>query len=312
MNDALVQIFLCYRYSKTHKRILIIDSTASGLYLPFSEFFEFTKPDAAVIPQLDESLLAYLETLETRPAELQGRIGSFKSSYSHEICASRDTVSGISTKLDFSMGANEPLLVHENFGGGKRSIEMLGFLSLRESVADEISRRLEVLPTNYASIHVRNTDLQSDYEPFLVSIAPKIAGRDVLLCSDDDKVFASALRLFGAEKTINLRRVGGFDGRPLHSLGDSVDDATKFSIVLDALTDLMAMAFSQSVYLTTSTDGHQSGFGRLGQLLNSDKPLAMQLLRRPVPLSARLYRAIHQKLSLLSWRRYGLIRSRSA
>jgi hypothetical protein len=306
LNDTLVQIFLCLQYAKTNRRTLIIDTARSGIYLPFHHFFEFIRPDSSVVLELNDQLLAHLESLECHPPELRGRIGSFNTEYSGEIGSSRDTVSGISTRLDFGLATNEPLVVHENCGGGRKSIQMLGFLCLRESVAGEINRRLMLLPESYVSIHVRNTDMHCDYELFFASIAPEIAGKNVLLCSDDDKVFASASKFFGADKTINLRRVGGFDGKPLHSLGSGVDDGTKFSIVIDALTDLMAMAFSKCVYLTTSTDGHQSGFGRLGENLHSHQSLALQLMRRPVPLSFQLNRSMRQILNRLYWRWSGL------
>jgi hypothetical protein len=303
MNDTLVQIAKCYRYAQKHKRRLIIDTTRSGMYLPFDRFFEMAKPDPSVVLSLDYVLLAHLETLQCYPGVLQGRIGSYKTKNIRGSGGQREVKSGVFTRLNFQSSAIEPLVVHECFGGGRHSKLILGLLCLREKVADEINRRLATLPASYVAIHIRNTDMQTDYLEFFDVIRTQVEGHPIVLCSDDDDVKAQAIAIFGQEYIIGLRQIAGFGSKPLHSLGSKISDQTKFKIMLDALTDLMAMALSQKVYSPKNIDGKISGFGKLGMLLQTDKAIALQLLRRTTPIRMKI---MHSVKVYLEWRHFRL------
>lgn len=298
LNDTLVQIFLCYRYAKTHRRALVIDTRQSGIYLPLDRFFALHKPDPAVFLSIDDDLLAHLNALACHPSQLQGRIHAFKTAYDAGTNQQRDLQTRISTRLNFKSSATEPLVVHEDFGGGNKSVKTLRLLCLKTDVADEINRRLSVLPASYVALQVRNTDRQSDYLPFFAQHREKFANSMVLLCSDDDKVSSHAQDVFGPDKIINLRRIGGFHGKPLHLLGKKISEEAKFNILLDALTDIMAMAMANAVYVAN----HESGFGRLGRALQADKALASQLLGRPLPSGPGTLRARLQAVEMLYWR----------
>jgi hypothetical protein len=299
LNDALAQMFLCYLYAKKHHRTLIIDSTFSGFYLPFDTFFELLETDPSVKLSLDDDLRGHLNTLTCAPAELQGRISSFMAYYCNSLNGYRDALTHVSTCCDFTKPAAEELVVHENAGGGKKSRKMLGLLRLRPSIAEEINRRLAVLPHSYVAVQIRNTDMRTNYLAFFEKLRPALQGKTILLCSDDDEVKAQASQLFGADRVVSLRQFGGFNGQPLHLLGSDVDVETKYNLTLDALTDLMAMGLARAVHVPLNIEGGVSGFGQLGRLLQADKSLVHQLLHRPAGLSMRLNRYLRQKIHLL-------------
>lgn len=298
LNDTLVQIYKCYRYAKRHKRTLVIDSRKSGIYLPLDRFFELHKPDPTVLLSVDDDLLKYFDTLPCHPQELRGRISTFKTYTTVDTTRQLDVKTGVPTGFDFKTIVGEPLVVHENFGGGNLSTKTLRLLCLKSEIAEKIKRSLSQLPKSYVALQVRNTDMQSNYLQFFQNVRPHVAGRFVLLSSDDDKMKACAAEVFGSDKVINLRRIGGFNGKPLHLLGKKVRETTKFKIVLDALTDLMAMAHSQTVYLANN----KSGFGRLGRALQADKALTAQLLGNSAPASSKTIRSRLQAIEALFWR----------
>ncbi len=145
--------------------------------------------------------------------------------------------------------------------------------------------------------------MQTDYLEFFDRIRTQIGNQPILLCSDDDAVKEKASIVFGSHKIISLRQITGFGNKPLHLLGSKVTDETKFDIVLDALTDLMAMALAKKVYIPKNTQGKLSGFGRLGKMLQADKAIVLQLLRRPIPFPLNLIRTMKRSMEWLSWPR---------
>jgi hypothetical protein len=280
LNDTLVQIFRCYAYAKEHQRNLIIDTLRSGIYLPFDRFFKLNTPDPSVFMSLNSDILHHLQSLACHPVELQGRIDSYTLVLSPKIKGYRDSQSEAPTKLDFSESFDEPLVIHEAYGGGKQSIDMLRLLRFTTSVADEVKLRLSDLPDAYAVLQIRNTDMKTDYLPFLEALKHKITGKFVVVCSDDDAAVTQVRAALGFANTASLRRIGGFKGRPLHMLGKHLNENLKFDIMMDALTDLMAMALSEKLYFTENRQGTHSGFAQLGRLLHSDNACALQLLHR--------------------------------
>ena len=179
INDMLVQIEKCWRYSEIHNRILYVDSSKSGLLDNLG--FYFLEPSG--VKYGEASSLLSLSGLATFPKISETEELKFKSKYSSACRNFIFEYEGTQISFDFAKNYEEDVLIHEQCGGGRESLQALGKLELQPTLASEIIKKIKSLGS-YDAIHVRNTDYKTDYKAFFNDL--NIAGdRNIVLCSDD-------------------------------------------------------------------------------------------------------------------------------
>ena len=282
VNDTLVQIAKCWKYSMLRRRFLIVDTTRAGLRDPLDHYFEPNRQGRSFVLSLAPSLTHDLNSLECHPTALTGRIDSYKGVRTPG--GILDEASGVRTTFDFSQPYDARLLVHEESGGG-RGLGFLTQLRFRDEVAETIAQRLRSLPLHYRAIHIRNTDIDTDYETYFRSIKPELEGQDLLVCSDDRVCVEHARQFFAGNRVHTVSDIPDTGGKPLHKLRQGVRDNN-----LDAFTDLMAMSGADAILvpppergLTARWDGrpHISGFARLARDLGMHRRIQDTLMGDP-------------------------------
>ena len=102
---------------------------------------------------------------------------------------------------------NESMTIHASSGGGLESLQMLKLLRLNKNIRNQILTKLKDLPHDYDAIHIRHTDYQTDYQTFIQSINSELAGRTVLICSDNPDVLKFAKENLKLSKVICVTKV---------------------------------------------------------------------------------------------------------
>ena len=290
MNDTLCQIQRCWDYAVRYQRILIIDTTCSGLHGPFSDFFELRRPRSWIELQLTSRRLADLEPLSCQPEAIAHRIGQYRSA----IEWSRDhgiVLKGTRTQISFDFNQDHPeaVLVHEQGGGGQGSFDLLEQLRLASSIVAEITGTLERCPRPYVGIHVRNTDYRTDYISLFEDLATELRGQRVLVCSDDAAVIQEARQHFWASELLVTSEPPHSQGEPLHHINTFQDISVSHRLAHEALIDLLALGGSSSLHFRSHRAGESSGFSLLAQHLQRHQDVIKALLHRP-PLLPTLSR----------------------
>ncbi|MEP6355049.1 MAG: hypothetical protein ABJ081_00005, partial [Hyphomicrobiales bacterium] len=191
LNDTLCQIERCWSYCLEYNRKLILDSYNSGLVDDFSNYFE-PRDDAIIYKAPDwlKNIASFLLPKKMKRKEridiwlfLQGRYYFAVWNERRLKFVSKYTL----RKINFSIRRRHRrwLLIHEDSGGGERSSECLKRLKFTKKVSVEIINRLSKIEKPYSAVHIRNTDYQTDYVRFFEDIAPKVKGKNLLVCSDD-------------------------------------------------------------------------------------------------------------------------------
>lgn len=287
LNDTLCQIEFCRQYAIKFDRTLYLDTRKSGLLGDFSIFFKML--DSVGIQHISCSSdidFAQLNKLSAFPSVLDGRLDSYDSYYSPTI---RKIVERISdTPVTFNMDSEyvEDVLVHQQPGGGSKSFALLSHLTLSAPIKEEIRNRLAVLPEKYCAVHVRNTDYKSDYISFFEDIKETVSGTNLLICSDDAEVIAYAKNYFFNSKVFSITTTTLRDQKPLHRASAYKDDNMRILATLNALTDLIALAKSETLHFPKigklSASGEStlgtSGFSRLAEYLFLNKNLINSLM----------------------------------
>jgi hypothetical protein len=181
----------------------------------------------------------------------------------------------------------EQLVIHPNSIGGDYGILALSMLQLRKQAQEHVRSKLEICGPDYDALHIRHTDYQTNYVPFVKEIKPKLENRTLLLCSDNPDVIDTVREMLDQTQVVVLSETLGEKrvrpGNPLHRNG-SRDRAFIRKRNIDMITDLMAMGKARHLYFTQIINkrwNHSySGFSRLAKHLH-ERPLVWNALMNP-------------------------------
>jgi hypothetical protein len=271
LNDCLRQLQKCWRYAVLHRRTLIVDTAGFAVMSPFGRYFEPRRAGASFVLTLEPELLAELETLECQVPSITGRIGSYEAVFEGKQMFEKD--SGELLTFDFRRPHDAPLLVHHQCGGGLG----IGFLSqvrLTPDVAEVVRERLALLPPGYLGLHVRNSDVKSDYKAFFEAVRAELEGERVLVCSDDSACIDYARDFFTKSEVLAISEIPDTRGRRLWDFTGQDDWKSN----VDSLVDVLALAHARRILRPEPPIGYPSGFSRL----------AIELHNRPWLLSGLL------------------------
>ena len=277
LNDMLNQIERCYSYAVACSRFLIVDTSyahSESFRDRFSIYFHSRHRRMLLDNPLSDG---ELDSLEAFPSFVSGRVSSYRVDFD----AGRRTYVEAESRqpITFNMRATyrEPLLVHHQHGGGLRSIFCLGHLTLSPMMRTRLEERMQRLPAGYAALHVRNTDMQSDYRPTLAEIR-KRSVRDLFVATDDRRVIGECRAALPGTTIHSFSDIPDSGGKPIH-LGFSTAEAEVRNS--DAILDLLIVAQASVLFLCRKLGegGPQiSGYSRLASLLNENPDYIHQLL----------------------------------
>jgi hypothetical protein len=271
LNDTLNQIERCWRYATRTGRRLVIDTMRSGMLDHWANYFAPVVDDGRVITKLDDALLDELDAAATYPHGLSGRLRSYEPLYFRGVEAFADRQTREILSFDFSLDYAEPLLFHEQFGSGRLAIDCLARLKLGATIAAQVRTALARLGKDYDAVHVRNTDYRTDYESFFARIQDRVAGRRVLVCSDDGACIDFARVYFNRSDVLTVSAIPHTDGKPLH--GNPHLDRTETNSSM--LVDLLALASARRLFVSRiAANRHRTNYSGFSAL-------ALVLLRRP-------------------------------
>jgi hypothetical protein len=271
LNDVLCQIEKCLQYCEKYNRILIIDGKHSGFRGPFSRYFvqhqgynDFIEWNKDLVLPNDSCF----------PNVLEGQISNYIAKY----CPVRknffEIKSDIQLTFDFSQDYKETLLVNDQCGGGVLSIDCLKRFTFTPGIKEIVKNGISHLTSPYLSVHIRNTDYQTDYLTFFESIKAELSGKNVLICSDDAVCIAKARSFFDNSRVMIATDVPDLKGVTLHAH----NNLDPHEVSIGFLTDLIALAKGEKVYITNCRSGIMSGYSMLAYNLNKNPDILDGLL----------------------------------
>lgn len=217
-----------------------------------------------------------LESMDCRPALFQGR-ATTRVVYRPRRVASAEGTRSI-TSFDFSLDHPEPLLIHEDYGGGSVSQQFLRRVRFAEPAAAEIRAALAALGPVDAAIHLRNTDYKTSLGNFFREVKPRLEGRRVLICCDNPKTIASVRQSLDRSVVVTATDIFDTGGEPLHSPAVYRGDADRRRATVNSLIDLCALATAPELYVVELTKGGYSGFSELAVFLSQNRDVLNTLL----------------------------------
>ncbi len=264
-NDSLCEIVKCMLYAIKYSRRLIIDTSKSSLHDDLGRYFD----TRSGIENVDFFVLGKrrFKAESIFPPELAASFPNYAVVYDRVTSQCRHADTGVSISFDFYKDYEQELLVHEQHRLGKMASPIFfNFFWFKDEILKEINRRLQKVPSSYASVHIRNTDYTTDYKAFLDAVL-KQAKAPVLICSDSREVLDYAREKF-AGKTFILSNFSNDGNVPLH--WNPVPN--QFELNLQMLIDLVGMAKSEFIHFRNVNEvSHASGFSLLAKALSESK-----------------------------------------
>lgn len=286
LNDTLCQIEICRAYAARYGRILIVDGRRSGVLGEFGNYFRMAG-DGHIFDMTDKAV-PDIDSLDCYPPEVQGRVSTLRSK--RNLAPGWRCAVDLDTEvaLRFSLDRDHPqtLLLHQQGGGGTNSFDLINRLTLVPWLAQQARDKIAQLPVGYSALHVRNTDYRTDIGMVLRTIRGRVAGQDLLVCSDDPAVLP-ALRSGLPDTRIHQITTLVYDGgRPQHKTAGVADGTVRHHVATGSIVDLCAMAAASTLYVSVlqSREGNESAdFTGINRLSGYSK-LAVHLCENKKPL----------------------------
>lgn len=306
LNDTLCQMEKSVRYAFRYRRSLVFETNFSNLSLPFDRVFEVLdaelKGHLAEIGTLTEADLAGSSVF---PVELSGRVGTYLADIDPASRVYRERDTGARVSLNFRRRRRETIVVHEGEGGGVDSLCFIRRVQLKSWLRSRIEQRLESMPSEYVSLHIRNTDLQSDYRKLIEGAKALRGAFPIFIATDDELVADFARNTIAPENLILSPSAKGNRSEPLH-LSASRELTSSEDRLADLFSDLACLATATKFVFSNVRQGRRvSGFSRLAQHLTINRGLrenffgfrnqnAPQLRQKAIHLGSQPERALEQ------------------
>ncbi len=281
LNDALCQIERCCRYAERFGRSVIVDTNfqhAKTFWSPFSTYFVSKQPTL----HLDYAPFANaLENASVSPAHLYGHLNTYRTADSiNSLVEANDTLNR-ELSFDFTIDHREDVLVHHQWGGGKLSHSAGRRMSLQKDLWQALIDRLEIMGGEFDGVHIRHTDLKSDYSPALEFFKQRDFQK-LFVATDNAEILDEFRAQFGAQRIHSFAQLPKDTGTALHLSkpdGESMDQFNR-----DAILDLFTLAFSQHLFICQTINNpfwNCSGFSILARALQTDAAMRQSFLEQP-------------------------------
>lgn len=184
LNDMLAQIARTDAYARRTGRKLFIDTESNPKFAAnLLDYFE-CDVELQVMPK---AALERFDSAECFPVELTGRISTYELLANTQV-PFRDSTSQVPVTFDFGKNYPERVLIHHQPGGGLNSTSLLKRMTLNARILAEVERRKAILGPNYAAVHIRDSDYETQWVSQLSNLKRYLSGRRVFLATDNHKI----------------------------------------------------------------------------------------------------------------------------
>lgn len=277
LNDTLCGLARSLEAAERFQRLIIVDTTFSGLMAEFDDVFCFREGNPKNRIAMETLDLSAVSKNDVYPWDGSAGISLpeflSRDSYLEYLKSRPEALLQPQLTVDHA----EQLIIFHSRGGGIKSHELAKKLSVVDSIQEEITSKISALPEKYIGVHIRHTDYKTEVVPFLTALKRKVGGRPIYLATDNDHVVETACELFGESQvfysppTFRL-----LPGEARHNYFNFETDRDRRAATILSLVDLYALARSDSlvyppIYVNKKKNRiKDSGFSTLARFLHEN------------------------------------------
>jgi len=298
-NDNLNTIYTCLEYCKKYNRVLLLDTFHYfSLYkIEFHKLFTFDEEykDIVITEKTKIEEILKDQNLSLYPSFLKENIldcsyQTYWNNNSFILTTHTETLA-----WEWSDGQNfikypdgnilpyfsdldriynqqdldEDIILFPLSGGGSKSHILMNHLTLTDNFIEKIMFRYNKIPKPYTSIHVRNTDMISDYKDFYQENKDMFDNKNIFLATDSSCALDFFMGL-GTEHKIFHNTYPLMNNLPYHTYNQDMEQK-----ILNTIIDLFVLALGDE-FLRVNKN---SGFTTLAHYLYSNKNLLNNVLK---------------------------------
>lgn len=268
LNDVLCQINYCYNYCVKFNRVLLIDTTFAYKHNSFScsfdNYFSFIKKVKVIIITNKEQIHNIITNKNKTiyPTKLKNNITNYKIEHD-KTTNIKEQFRALENNLYLSRQSyQEDIVIHHSYGGGIESQKIINLIRINKSIGLKFKQIYIKISKPYIGIHIRNTDMTSDYKNFLENNYDLINSyQNILLATDSIESKKYFYKKFGDKNIFSYSQVLETN-EPLHT--QSKDKNESFT---NTLIDLLLLVYSEKLIVSTET----SGFANLALYIHNNK-----------------------------------------
>jgi hypothetical protein len=278
LNDILCQIELCCRYADRFDRMVIVDTNYNKSDYWFDTFSNYFSSKQMNLILDARPYLKRFETFSVFPPELTGKIQSYEAHWHTDAGGYTLVGTNLRPTFDFSRAYEERMLVHHDAGWNGLSASLGRRISISENIHRQLSLRLQQMGGPYHAVHVRHTDLQSDFSSAILHFKTTKFSK-LFVATDNRSVCDTFIQEFGRDRIMTFSSLPGTAGKTLH-IGRDTGIAIQTTNT-EAILDLFTLACADSLYICKNINNpHRSysGYSLLAQELNQSPELRTMFL----------------------------------
>ena len=276
----LCQIDLCCEYAEKYGRTVIVDTAFPNAWTfkdAFSNYFVSKQRGLRLVHQPE---LIQKANGSIAPNFISERIETYYTGFNSKIANLVDSISGLPLTFDFNRDHPETILLHNQCGGGTRSLHALARLRIHDLLVDILCLRLKEIGGRYSAFHIRNTDYKTDFREFVRSESKKIVG-PIFVATDSFDTLVECKNIIGKERVYSFADLPVGSNEPLQFSSDNIAIINRDSII-----DLCMLAISKKLFVKKIIRSENlrapeySGFSTLAVNLHASKSHIRRLVDR--------------------------------
>lgn len=266
IKDKFSQIETCISYAEKFGRIVIVDTDYKNMFAfkgNFSDYFDSLSSNLILdaMPYYGQ-----LEEMSVFPRELRGRIHAYSLLFDKQSAMHFDSMTGVIISFKDKQ-YEEQILVHNQLGGSPYAKNFLKRVRLKNHLRTELNERIKILGASYSAIHIRNTDIKTNYLHIITELEK--VNFDKLFLATDSKLVLDKFQDVFNKKIISFSDIPENNEFPLHFY----QGLNSYQRNKDAILDLLTLALSKDLFIAKVHNvswGEFSGFSLLAGNLKND------------------------------------------
>ena len=258
----------CLNYAIKYNRILIIDTTKEWFKEDIYKYMTFTHKN--IYNKL--LIISDNNNKSIYPPQFKNILNKqFNIRYDEKSKITYATSQNIDCKIDIDLSINytEDIIFYGNCGGGI-PFTLLNYFHFNPIITNVYTTRLNELPNKYISMHIRNTDIKSDVDSFLLIHHMILINNSCFIATDDIVTRDKIKQMYGSNIYF-FSNIPKLKGANIHYNHENIDHK---QFIIDCIVDILLLASANDFYYSNK----KSGYSKLALYLFENKQILNKIL----------------------------------
>jgi hypothetical protein len=268
--DMCCVVLSCIKYAQKYNRVLIIDSVNTWFNDDLNEYINIHNP--YVLTHAADTITHKINTLTTYPPNIDVEkldlvVSNRKDSKTFYTINDKSLM----TPLDQDYDAG--IVIYSMWRLEGNLPDLLEMCTLRPKVLDVYKSRRAQLPQRYVSVHIRNTDYDSNVTQFIEENNNNLEHNTIFLASDNANSIDEMKTKYGSN-IVTFAYIPDNKGKPIHEgYKRTKEESRQYNI--DTFVDILLLASANEYYFSCK----KSGFSQAVVELRAKPELLKRLLQ---------------------------------